>query len=48
MQPNTYVKELAYAHTLVSYTQDSMSNILHVASLCENLCVLHADKRTLK
>jgi len=34
MQPNTYVNELAYAHTRVSYTQDSLSNILHVASSC--------------
>jgi len=33
MQPNTYVNELAYAHTLVSYTQDYLSNILTVVYL---------------
>jgi len=32
----TEFNELAYSHTLVSYTQDSMSNILHVASSYEN------------
>jgi hypothetical protein len=26
--------ELTYSHTLVSYTQDSLSNILHVALPC--------------
>jgi len=36
MQPNTYVNELAYAHTRVFYTHDSLSNILHVAFSYEN------------
>jgi len=49
MQPNTYVNELAYAHTLVSYTQDSMSNILHVTSPCatwSELIVVYLPVRT--
>jgi len=42
----TEFNELAYSHTLVSYTQDSMSDILHVAFSCADLRVLYANADT--